>query len=95
MVPRKITLIGEPTGNCKLHWPSLPRAWNFIEETELFRHIHDPQGQYDARAHVAEMIALLGPPPRKVTCKVQVHGSGINGRKCSAKRRGGALHQLT
>lgn len=31
--------------------------------TELFQQAHDSNGQYNAKAHLAEMIALLGPPP--------------------------------
>lgn len=34
-----------------------------IEGKELFRHIHDQEGRYDAKLHIAEIIALLGPPP--------------------------------
>ena len=33
-----------------------------IEGKELFQHIHDQQGHYNARLHIAEMIALFGPP---------------------------------
>jgi len=35
-----------------------------MENRDLFRHIRSSQGAYDSRAHLAEMIALLGPPPR-------------------------------
>lgn len=38
---------------------------------ELFRHIHDQQGCYDAKLHIAEMIALLGPPPPEVIQRYQ------------------------
>ncbi|KKZ62330.1 hypothetical protein EMCG_00404 [[Emmonsia] crescens] len=44
-------------------------AWDIIECTELFRHVHDVQGRYDTKAHLAEMIALLGPPPRELLAK--------------------------
>ncbi|KAJ0422767.1 hypothetical protein BJY00DRAFT_279405 [Aspergillus carlsbadensis] len=37
-----------------------------IEGKELFQQIHDQQGRYDAKRHVAEMIALLGPPPPEI-----------------------------
>ncbi|KAE8354503.1 kinase-like domain-containing protein [Aspergillus coremiiformis] len=40
-------------------------TWNIIENTELFCHTHDTEGQYSAKAHIAEMIGLLGPPPKK------------------------------
>ena len=35
-----------------------------MENRDLFRHIRSSKGAYDPRAHLAEMIALLGPPPR-------------------------------
>ncbi|MCJ1253125.1 hypothetical protein MMC24_000932 [Lignoscripta atroalba] len=38
--------------------------WNLMEGKDLFRHIRSSQGAYDVRAHLAEMIALLGPPPK-------------------------------
>jgi len=38
--------------------------WNMIEGKDLFKHIRSSQGGYDVRAHLAEMIALLGPPPK-------------------------------
>ncbi|OJD18837.1 CMGC/SRPK protein kinase [Emergomyces pasteurianus Ep9510] len=37
--------------------------WDIIQGEELFREVHDKEGRYDAKAHLAEMIALLGPPP--------------------------------
>jgi hypothetical protein len=42
-----------------------------IEGKELFRHIHDQQGRYDAKLHLADMIALLGPPPPEVIQRYQ------------------------
>lgn len=45
------------------------QMWNIIERTELFEHIHDLDGRYDARSHLAEMIALLGPPPKELIAK--------------------------
>ncbi|KAI9373394.1 kinase-like protein [Aspergillus egyptiacus] len=33
--------------------------WDMIEGKELFQHIHDQQGRYDAKLHMAEMTALL------------------------------------
>ncbi|KAL3429875.1 kinase-like domain-containing protein [Aspergillus tetrazonus] len=41
-------------------------AWNIIENTELFLHVHDSQGRYDPKTHLAEMIAILGPPPKEL-----------------------------
>ncbi|GFF73137.1 SRSF protein kinase 3 [Aspergillus lentulus] len=37
--------------------------WNILGSKELFQQVHDTNGQYDAKSHLAEMIALLGPPP--------------------------------
>jgi len=37
-----------------------------IEERDLFREIHSNQGKYNGQAHIAEMIALLGPPPKEL-----------------------------
>lgn len=42
-----------------------------IEGKELFQHIHNQQGQYNANLHVAEMIALLGPPPPEIIQRYQ------------------------
>lgn len=42
-----------------------------IEGKELFQHIHDQQGRYDAKLHIAEMMALLGPPPPEIIRRYQ------------------------
>lgn len=34
-----------------------------MENRDLFTHLCDSKGYYDVAAHLAEMIALLGPPP--------------------------------
>ncbi|PGH15528.1 CMGC/SRPK protein kinase [Helicocarpus griseus UAMH5409] len=44
-------------------WSLGTLLWDILEGRKLFRHIHDTQGSYDAKAHLAEMIGLLGPPP--------------------------------
>ncbi|QSS57221.1 protein kinase [Histoplasma capsulatum var. duboisii H88] len=41
-------------------------AWNIIEGTELFSQVQNGEGKYDANAHLAELIALLGVPPKKL-----------------------------
>ncbi|KAI2706405.1 hypothetical protein DTO012A7_5177 [Penicillium roqueforti] len=41
-------------------------VWNIIEGTELFTQVEDTNGRYDAKSHLAQMIALLGPPPKGV-----------------------------
>ncbi|EEP78461.1 predicted protein [Uncinocarpus reesii 1704] len=40
--------------------------WNFAQIEDLFRHVHDENSKYSAKAHIAEMIGLLGPPPQKI-----------------------------
>ncbi|KAH8691546.1 kinase-like domain-containing protein [Talaromyces proteolyticus] len=45
--------------------------WDMIKGKELFRHIHDQKGQYNAKLHVAEIIALLGPPPPEIIQRYQ------------------------
>ncbi|KOC09566.1 hypothetical protein AFLA70_762g000320 [Aspergillus flavus AF70] len=40
--------------------------WDLIEGKELFRQVYDEQGRYQAKAHLAEMIALPGPPPQEL-----------------------------
>lgn len=42
------------------------KVWNIIEGTELFTQVEDANGRYDPKSHLAEMIALLGPPPKEV-----------------------------
>lgn len=38
--------------------------WNMLESRDLFTSLLDDQGNYLPEAHLAEMIALLGPPPK-------------------------------
>ncbi|KAJ5551079.1 hypothetical protein N7461_005777 [Penicillium sp. DV-2018c] len=45
--------------------------WDMIGGKELFQHIHDQQGRYDAKLHIAEMTALLGPPPPEIIQRYQ------------------------
>ncbi|GKZ35249.1 hypothetical protein AbraIFM66950_005843 [Aspergillus brasiliensis] len=40
--------------------------WNILKCTELFTQAQDAKGTYLPKAHLAEMIALLGPPPEKL-----------------------------
>ncbi|EEP80717.1 predicted protein [Uncinocarpus reesii 1704] len=40
--------------------------WNLIENRDLFSRIRGNGDGYSAAAHLAEMIALLGPPPKKL-----------------------------
>jgi len=43
-----------------------PQVWNLVEKRDLFRQINSPGGIYNPHAHLAEMIALLGPPPKEL-----------------------------
>ncbi|OJJ68878.1 hypothetical protein ASPBRDRAFT_57439 [Aspergillus brasiliensis CBS 101740] len=43
--------------------------WDIIGRKELFQQVLDADGQYDAKSHLAEMISLLGPPPRAFLAK--------------------------
>lgn len=36
------------------------------QDSELFQQAQDSNGNYDAKSHLAEMIALLGPPPTEM-----------------------------
>lgn len=47
------------------------QLWDMIEGNELFQHIHDQQGHYNAKLHITETIALLGPPPPEVIQRYQ------------------------
>ncbi|KAH9212271.1 kinase-like domain-containing protein [Leptodontidium sp. 2 PMI_412] len=38
--------------------------WNMMEGKDLFTNLKDEQGRYDVHAHLAQMMALLGPPPK-------------------------------
>ncbi|KAJ5675466.1 hypothetical protein N7462_008363 [Penicillium macrosclerotiorum] len=40
--------------------------WDMIQGQELFQQVYDAQGRYDAKSHLAEMIALLGYPPPEI-----------------------------
>ncbi|GAD99519.1 kinase domain containing protein [Paecilomyces variotii No. 5] len=44
-------------------WNTSADVWDIIQGKELFSRIYNTQGHYDAKAHLAEMIALLGPLP--------------------------------
>ncbi|KAL4940228.1 hypothetical protein BDV06DRAFT_197124 [Aspergillus oleicola] len=40
--------------------------WNIIGSTDLFNQAQDTHGRYDSKSHLAEMISLLGPPPKEL-----------------------------
>ncbi|EGD95605.1 CMGC protein kinase [Trichophyton tonsurans CBS 112818] len=43
--------------------------WNILGGKELFQQVHDQIGLYDAKSHLAEMIALLGAPPTSLIAR--------------------------
>jgi serine/threonine protein kinase len=47
------------------------QLWTMLEgpDTNLLANIHSSDGKYMARNHLAQMIALLGPPPRELTIR--------------------------
>ncbi|KAE8154848.1 kinase-like protein [Aspergillus avenaceus] len=45
--------------------------WDLLEGKELFQHIYDQNGRYDAKLHIAELIVLLGPPPLEIIQRYQ------------------------
>ncbi|KAJ5609130.1 hypothetical protein N7528_009697 [Penicillium herquei] len=49
-----------------------PELGDMIAGKPLFQHIHDQEGRYDPRMHIAEMIALLGAPPPEVIKRYHV-----------------------
>ncbi|OJJ31495.1 hypothetical protein ASPWEDRAFT_62631 [Aspergillus wentii DTO 134E9] len=51
-------------------WSNLS-VLDMIKGKELFRHIHDQQGHYNAKLHIAEMIALFSPPVPEVLQRYQ------------------------
>ncbi|OOF97048.1 hypothetical protein ASPCADRAFT_514091 [Aspergillus carbonarius ITEM 5010] len=44
-------------------------VWNILGSKALFQQIHDINNHYNAKSHLAEMITLLGPPPRAFLAK--------------------------
>lgn len=54
-----------------LHLVIPDQLWDTIEGKELFQHIYDQEGRYDSKLHIAEMIALLGPPPPAIIQRYQ------------------------
>ncbi|KAH7333479.1 kinase domain-containing protein [Rhexocercosporidium sp. MPI-PUGE-AT-0058] len=40
--------------------------WNLLENKDLFTRVHSAEGKYTSQAHLAEIIELLGPPPKNL-----------------------------
>lgn len=67
------------------------QIWNLLEDRDLFTPRIRPGGIYSPAAHLAEMIALLGPPPQTLimeratkarSWKWQVSVENPEGRLC-------------
>ncbi|TAQ91348.1 hypothetical protein B7494_g365 [Chlorociboria aeruginascens] len=59
-------LLGAGWGSSADIWNLGVMLWNMLEgtSTNLFANIHARDGKYMAQNHLAQMIALLGPPPK-------------------------------
>ncbi|KAJ6019805.1 protein kinase [Penicillium canescens] len=55
--------LGFPWNRSADIWSLGTLIWDMAQDTELFQQAQDSNGNYDSKAHLAEMIALLGPPP--------------------------------
>ncbi|EGD92104.2 CMGC/SRPK protein kinase [Trichophyton rubrum CBS 118892] len=51
--------------------------WNILGGKELFQQVHAPDGLYDAKSHLAEMIALLGAPPTALIARSKAVSGNI------------------
>lgn len=40
--------------------------WNLLEDTSLFGRPAGSDGEYDAHVHLAQMVSLLGDPPKQL-----------------------------
>ncbi|BCS28512.1 putative serine/threonine-protein kinase [Aspergillus puulaauensis] len=68
--------------------------WNIIGNTELFQQVHDTDSLYTAKPHLAEMVALLGPPPTQLIARSDIMAQhdwpepvrGATGKLCSNGR---------
>lgn len=47
-----------------VHIVKTKQTWNLLEDRDLFTRGISPGGIYSPAAHLAEMTALLGPPPQ-------------------------------
>ncbi|KAJ5702116.1 hypothetical protein N7488_009664 [Penicillium malachiteum] len=69
-------------------WNFGAMLWDVLGRESLFQKAEDKHGQYDAKAHLGEMIALLGPPPTELISKSKLMANnlwpkpirGVNGK---------------
>ncbi|PYH76633.1 CMGC protein kinase [Aspergillus uvarum CBS 121591] len=64
--------------------------WNLLQGRNLYTQVYDVHGYYSAKSHLAEMIALFGPPPpemlararemRNQTWSPKIRMTGCNGK---------------
>ncbi|KZF22544.1 CMGC protein kinase [Xylona heveae TC161] len=59
-------LLGAPWSYSADIWNLGVLLFELLENRQLFRHLESQKGVYTAQAHLAEMIALFGPPPQKL-----------------------------
>ncbi|KAL2060824.1 hypothetical protein VTL71DRAFT_8876 [Oculimacula yallundae] len=59
-------LLGVPWSYSADIWNLGVLLFELLEDKQLFTHLKSQNGEYTAQAHIAEMIALLGPPPQKL-----------------------------
>ncbi|KAI9760971.1 MAG: hypothetical protein M4579_001347 [Chaenotheca gracillima] len=50
-------------------WKLGVMIWNLIEDKDSFTNIYSSDGEYSAKAHLAKMIAFLGPPPKELALR--------------------------
>lgn len=46
--------------------------WNLLENVSLFDRPAGESGEYNAHAHLAQMITLLGPPPEELVKRERI-----------------------
>ncbi|OJJ98381.1 hypothetical protein ASPACDRAFT_122190 [Aspergillus aculeatus ATCC 16872] len=66
--------------------------WNLLQGSNLYTQVYDAQGYYNARSHLAEMIALFGTPPPEMLARARemsnqrwspkIRMTGCNGKLC-------------
>ena len=60
-----LSIIRQPPRTNVDHNP-ISKLWNLLENQDLYRDITSDDGRYYPAKHLAEMIALFGPPPKEL-----------------------------